>query len=182
MPLLERQAQWPALAEYADDAQRGAGLLVLISGETGVGKSALVEQTQLDVPEPTWCWGACDGLCTPRPLGPLFDIAGALGGELLELCRANAPRDELFTSLLRQISETSEPHVLVMEDIHWADEATIDLLRFLGRRIADARVLLVATYRDVDWLQRTRSASRWVTWPPSGRSGASTCRRCPLPQ
>jgi DNA-binding CsgD family transcriptional regulator len=148
VPLLERQTQLATLAEYAGDAKRGDGRLVLISGEAGVGKSALVEQLQLDGPDATWCWGACDGLCTPRPLGPLFDIAGALGGALLELCRASAPRDELFTALLRQVSETGEPHVLVMEDIHWADEATIDLLRFLGRRIRDARVLLIATYRD----------------------------------
>ena len=77
--------------------------------------------------------GACDGLFTPRPLGPLFDIAAKLGGELLELCRADAAREELFGALLRQVSEPGAPRVLVVEDIRWADEATIDLLRFLGR-------------------------------------------------
>ncbi len=95
-----------------------------------------------------WFWGACDGLFTPRPLGPLFDIAAKLGGELLELCRADAPREDLFGALLRQISEPGGLQVMVVEDIHWADEATIDLLRFLGRRIRDANVLLIATYRD----------------------------------
>ena len=96
----------------------------------------------------SWFWGACDGLFTPRPLGPLFDIAAKLGGELLELCRADAPRADLFSALLRQVSEPGELRVLVVEDIHWADEATIDLLRFLGRRIRDANVLLIVTYRD----------------------------------
>ena len=99
-------------------------------------------------PRPGWFWGACDGLFTPRPLGPLFDIAAKLGGELLELCRTDAPGTDLFSALLRQISEPGELRVLVVEDIHWADEATIDLLRFLGRRIRDTNVLLIVTYRD----------------------------------
>ncbi len=148
MPLLEREAQLAALVSYAAEARKAQGRLVLVAGEAGVGKSALVEQLQRDLPEAAWFWGACDGLFTPRPLGPLFDIAAKLGGELLELCRADAPREDLFGALLRQVSEPDQLHVLVMEDIHWADEATIDLLRFLGRRIRDATVLLIATYRD----------------------------------
>ena len=146
--LLERDAQLASLTGYAGEARHGDGRLVLVAGEAGVGKSALVEQAQRDLPAARWFWGACDGLFTPRPLGPLFDIASKLGGELLELCRADAPREDLFRALLRQISEPAELHVLVMEDVHWADEATVDLLRFLGRRLRDAPVLLIATYRD----------------------------------
>jgi DNA-binding CsgD family transcriptional regulator/tetratricopeptide (TPR) repeat protein len=145
---LEREAQLAALQEYTGAARRGDGRLVLIAGEAGVGKSALVEQGQRDLPDGTWCWGACDGLFTPRPLGPLFDIAVTLDGDLLELCRAGTAREELFSALLRQIRERGGLHVLVVEDIHWADEATIDLLRFLGRRVRDVPVLLLATYRD----------------------------------
>src|SRR5215469_12061766 len=148
VPLLEREAQLASLGEYAGEARQGDGRLVLIAGEAGAGKSALVEHAQRGLPGATWHWGACDGLCTPRPLGPLFDIARTLGGELLELCRADAPREELFSALVRQVSAPGELHVLVVEDIHWADEATIDLLRFLGRRIRDVPVLLLATYRD----------------------------------
>ncbi|HEY5351169.1 MAG TPA: AAA family ATPase [Streptosporangiaceae bacterium] len=146
--LLEREAQLAALASYAGEARKAQGRLVLIAGEAGVGKSALVEQLQRNLPGAGWYWGACDGLFTPRPLGPLFDIAAKLGGELLELCRADAPREALFGALLSQVSEPDVLHVVVVEDIHWADEATIDLLRFLGRRIRDATVLLIATYRD----------------------------------
>ena len=148
MPLLERETQLASLGKYAAEARQGEGRLVLIAGEAGVGKSALIEQVQRGLPRATWCWGACDGLFIPRPLGPLFDIAGTFGGELLELCRANAPREALFSALLRQVSAPGALHVLVVEDIHWADEATIDLLRFLGRRIRDAAVLVLATYRD----------------------------------
>ena len=148
MPLLEREAQLAALASYAGEARKAQGRMVLVAGEAGVGKSALVEQLQRDLPCASWFWGACDGLFTPRPLGPLFDIAAKLGGELLDLCRADAPREDLFDALLRQVSEPDALHVVVVEDIHWADEATIDLLRFLGRRIRDATVLLIVTYRD----------------------------------
>ena len=148
MPLLERETQLASLGKYAAEARRGEGRLVLIAGEAGVGKSALVEQVQRVLPRATWCWGGCDGLFIPRPLGPLFDIASTLGGELLELCRADAQREALFSALLRQVSAPGGLHVLVVEDVHWADEATIDLLRFLGRRIRDAAVLVLATYRD----------------------------------
>src|SRR5215469_9287191 len=124
VPLLEREAQLASLGEYAGEAREGDGRLVLIAGEAGAGKSALVEHAQRGLPGATWHWGACDGLCTPRPLGPLFDIARTLGGELLELCRADAPREELFSALLRQVSTPGELPVLVVEDVHWADEAT----------------------------------------------------------
>ena len=148
MPLLERETQLASLGKYAAEARQGEGRLVLIAGEAGVGKSTLIEQVQRGLPRATWCWGACDGLFIPRPLGPLFDIASTLGGELLELCRANAPREALFRALLRQVSAPGALHALVLEDVHWADEATIDLLRFLGRRIRNAAVLVLATYRD----------------------------------
>ncbi len=150
MTLLERESSLASLAEYAQEARHGEGRLVLVAGEAGVGKSALVEQFAVDAPSTRWSWGACDGLFTPRPLGPLFDIADQLGGELLDLCRARAPRDELFAALLRQASGPDPLHVVVIEDLHWADEATIDLLRFLGRRVRNAAMLLIGTYRDDD--------------------------------
>ena len=103
--LLEREACLVSLAGYADEARHGEGRLVLVAGEAGVGKSALVEQLHNDLPDARWSWGACDGLFTPRPLGPLLDLAGQLGGELEELSRAGAAREDLFRALLRQVSE-----------------------------------------------------------------------------
>jgi DNA-binding CsgD family transcriptional regulator/tetratricopeptide (TPR) repeat protein len=150
MQLLERESSLGALAGYAGEARRGDGRLVLVAGEAGVGKSALVEALARDLPDARWSWGACDGLFTPRPLGPLFDLADQLGGDLLELCRCQAAREELFRALLRQVSEPGTLNVVVVEDVHWADEATIDMLRFVGRRIKNASVLLIATFRDED--------------------------------
>jgi DNA-binding NarL/FixJ family response regulator len=146
--LLERGSALASLSEYARQAHAGEGRLVLVSGEAGVGKSTLVEALADTLPDAVWSWGACDGLFTPRPLGPLFDVAEQLGGELLELCRAHATRDELFQALLRQVNRPGQLNIVVLEDLHWADASTIDLVRYLGRRLRATPILLVATYRD----------------------------------
>ena len=146
--LLEREAAQAALADYAREASTGSGRLVLVSGEAGIGKSALVDQLRETLHAARWSWGACDGLFTPRPLGPLFDLASQLGGEFDRLCQAGAGRDELFRALLQQLSGPGPLQLVIIEDVHWADDSTVDLLRYLGRRLRDAAVLLVVTHRD----------------------------------
>jgi DNA-binding CsgD family transcriptional regulator/tetratricopeptide (TPR) repeat protein len=146
--LLEREAQLAALDEYAAEARRGEGRLVLVSGEAGVGKSALLEECQRRHAATAWAWGACDGLFTPRPLGPLLDIAPQLGGTLLATTDRDSDREEIFRALLTSLATSSAASVLVFEDVHWADEATLDLLRFVGKRIRTLPVLLLVTYRD----------------------------------
>jgi DNA-binding CsgD family transcriptional regulator/tetratricopeptide (TPR) repeat protein len=148
MGLLEREAFLQTLAEYAGEAQRGNGRLVLVSGESGMGKTVLLEEFQHQLPEARWLWGGCDGLLTPRPLGPLFDISTQLDGEFADLCRSGAPRERLFTGFLAEIGPPAGFTVAVIEDVHWADEATIDLLSFLGRRLGRMPALLLASYRD----------------------------------
>src|SRR5215470_8803106 len=148
MELLERAAFLQTLAEYAGEAQRGSGRLVLVSGESGMGKTVLLEEFQHQLPDARWLWGGCDGLLTPRPLGPLFDIGTQLDGEFAALCRDGAPRERLFTGFLAEMGPPAGFTVAVIEDVHWADEATIDLLSFLGRRLGRIPALLLASYRD----------------------------------
>jgi DNA-binding NarL/FixJ family response regulator len=147
MSLLEREHVLASLSEYAAAAATRDGRLALVSGEAGAGKSSVVDAFRRELPRARWAQGGCDGLFTPRALGPLFDIAEQLGGQLLAAAREGAPRDELFAALLRELA-TDRLTVLAVEDVHWADESTFDLLRFLGRRIRDLPVLTIITYRD----------------------------------
>jgi DNA-binding NarL/FixJ family response regulator/tetratricopeptide (TPR) repeat protein len=146
--LLERETQLGSLLQYADEARDHAGRFVLISGEAGVGKTSLVEELERRLPVATWAWGGCDGLFTPRPLAPLRDIARELGGDLAEKLDAAASREEIFDEVLRRVDADDDLTVLAVEDAHWADEATLDLLRFLARRLVRRPVLMLVTFRD----------------------------------
>src|SRR5579863_5599918 len=120
MELLERESFLDTLAGYAAEARQGNGRLVLVSGESGIGKTALVEAFNAQLHGARWLWGACDGLLTPRPLGPLFDIAGQAGGRLSELCDQGAAADQLFAGFLAELAAPAALTVAVIEDVHWA--------------------------------------------------------------
>jgi DNA-binding CsgD family transcriptional regulator/tetratricopeptide (TPR) repeat protein len=146
--VLERDAFLDSLVEYADEAAGGASRLMFLAGEAGVGKTTLLELLRQRLPHARWVVGACDGSFTPQPLGPLFDIAPQLGGAIADVCAEDAPRDRMFRVLLEQLAPPSLFTVLVIEDAHWADEATMDLVRFLGRRLHESPTLLLVSYRD----------------------------------
>ena len=148
MDLLERA---PLLEELSGvlAATAAGGRVVLLAGEAGIGKSAVVRRFTEGQPADTRSLlGACDPLLTPRALGPLHDIARQTGGRLAELLDSGGPREAVFAAFLDQLAQPSRRQVVVVEDAHWADEATLDLLVFLGRRMERTRALLLVTYRD----------------------------------
>jgi len=153
--LLEREQSLATLAALLGDVRTSSeGRLVLVGGEAGVGKTLLLRQFCRSGAEGSrLLWGACAPLRTPRPLGPLLDVAEATGGELEQLVLEAARPHEVAAALLRELRSRS-PTVLVLEDLHWADEATLDVVALLAERIASAPALLVASYRD-DELDRT---------------------------
>lgn len=149
MKLLERDPFLVELDELLCTAAGGQGRLVFVAGEAGVGKTVLVEEfCGAARPTARVLRGACDPLSTPRPLGPLVDIARLVGGELDRLLRAAGPRHEVFSAFLALVAHSPQPVLVVIEDVHWADEATLDLLRFIGRRVDGVPALIVATYRN----------------------------------
>src|SRR5688572_6091325 len=136
MDVLERDEQIAALDGWLREASAGQGRLALVGGEAGVGKTVLVNRLcQLAHGRARVLRGACDALSTPRPLGPLLDIAAGIGGELDRLLSEGAPRERVFRAALAALRSTLTASLAIVEDAHWADEATLDLLRFLGRRL-----------------------------------------------
>lgn len=171
MVLLERTSTLDDLERWLADARTAQGRLVLVGGEAGVGKTSLLQAFAARSAEgrrpggATLLWTGCDPLSTPRPLGPLVDIAPALGERVEALLQAPSStvdpepfsgppaatpewqREALFAGVLAELTGPTV-RILVIEDLHWADEATLEMLRFLARRIARARVLIVGSYRD----------------------------------
>jgi DNA-binding CsgD family transcriptional regulator len=147
MTLLERDEALAQLQVLMARACGGTGALVVVEGEAGIGKSALLRALADAQPAatPVW-WGLCDALQTPRPLGPWLDVAEQAGDPLRALLVTDAPRPRVFAACVDQLGAQSA--LVIIEDLHWADEATLDLLRHLGRRIARTRSLLVASCRD----------------------------------
>jgi DNA-binding CsgD family transcriptional regulator/tetratricopeptide (TPR) repeat protein len=146
--LLEREPFLASLAADLDAAAGGAGRTVVVSGEAGIGKTSLLERFLRDNGGARVLWGSCEALFTPHPLGPVHDFARDARGKLATAMHAFADRGVVFDAVLDELTVAPAPVVLVLEDIHWADDATLDLVKFLGRRIHRVPALLVLTHRD----------------------------------
>ena len=143
--LLERENQLRCLSDAFAHARAGRGRIIALAAEAGAGKTALIERfVAAHADDARVYWGACENLSTPEVLLPLRDIARA-SGEAFDL---RADHIRAFESMLRLLSRGAGPALLIIEDVHWADSATLDLIRFLGRRIARVRALILITYRD----------------------------------
>ena len=151
--LLEREDALAALHGAHSEALAGRGGLVFVVGEAGVGKTALLHAFRNNVTRTSRTLeGACDPLFTPRPLAPFVDVAAALGGPLDASIKEGDSPSGVFGALLEELRTPGT--VLIIDDLHWADEATLDVVRLLGRRIESVPALVIATYRD-DELDRT---------------------------
>ena len=149
MELLERKEHLDQLEQHLRQAAAGHGRVVLVGGEAGVGKTALVDEFCRRVAGVAPALRAsCDALSTPGPLGPVRDLAPALGLQIEPHALDGDTRDALFRSVLSAFGTRSGTTLMVGEDAHWSDGASLELLRFLGRRIGGLRALFVVTYRD----------------------------------
>jgi len=147
--LLERDTFLSELRQWFDVAASGNGHLVFVAGEAGVGKTALVTAFgRMVEQEASPFYGACDPLSTPRPLGPLLDIAAQAGEGLRHVLEQDDHHQRALPAFHSFLARRAQPALVVIEDAHWADEATLDLLRFIGRRVASTRALMLVTYRD----------------------------------
>lgn len=145
--LADRDHQLGEIVSRGDDARAGRGGMLIVSGESGAGKTSFVE-TFVDswVRDERVLWGACDPLPTPRPLGPIHDVAHRLAPATQTLLAKSDQSYDIFAAVYDDLR--TAPSVLVLDDLHWADQGTIDLLRFVLRRIATTRSLVIGTLRD----------------------------------
>ena len=131
--ILERRAPLAELAGLLDQTASAGGRVVLVRGEAGIGKSTLVTQFLLDVRERAHTLlGACDDLLTAQPLGPIWDIARLEPSLVQPLTDGNR---RAVMEAVHDVLSRKRPTILVLEDTQWADDATLDLIKFLGRRI-----------------------------------------------
>ena len=149
MYLIEREAQLSTLERHLANILSGEGHCVFITGEAGIGKTSLVKsfcRAQKD--KFAIYQGTCDALYTPRPLAPLYDISWQISGDMLQGSHTIADRAAFFASFYRELKNKKESTIIIFEDVHWADEATLDFIKFFVRRIALLSCLFIITYRD----------------------------------
>lgn len=147
MELLEREGELAELGRRLERVASGGGSVALVAGEAGIGKTSLVRAFLAARPGLNAALGAAEQLATPRPLGPLLEVAERLAPEVLESA-GSAPPGEIAARLLAALERTGQPVAIVLEDLHWADGATLDGVRFLARRVERLPGLLVLTFRD----------------------------------
>ncbi len=147
--LVERSINLEDLTSQFTSVTGGKGHAVFLMGEAGVGKTSLVNHFLNSLGTSAVIYnGACDPLFTPRPLGPLYDVAQHIGSHFLKLLKNEKDRAIIFASFLEELSTSVSPVILIFEDVHWADDATADFIKFLCRRINRFKCLFLITYRD----------------------------------
>ncbi|HEU5424228.1 MAG TPA: AAA family ATPase, partial [Nitrolancea sp.] len=167
--LVGREREQGILRQQLDRLLAGQGGVVLVGGEAGIGKSTLVEDlsAQAEDAGALVLWGHAYDLSVTPPYGPWLEIFAAYQppvqglpplpafvGSAEELAKVGS-QERLFAVVVAffQAVAAQRPLVLVLDDLHWADEASLDLFRVLARQVAGHRLLLVADYRS-DELRR----------------------------
>ena len=142
-PLLEREDDLAALERVVRDGAAGVGRLVLVGGEAGIGKTSLIRALRGRVTDEVgFVVGSCEPLSVPVPLAPLRELADGTGGRL-------AGGDPLtLAGELVDVLTRRAPVVAVVEDAHWADPSTLDVLRLVAHRLEDQHLAVIVTYRD----------------------------------
>jgi len=155
MELIEREGFLDLLDKGFRKIASGEGHCFFIMGEAGIGKTSLVKTFLGQVQHESITYiGGCDSLFTPRPLAPLYDLALQINADLADKIQSILSRTELFSKFVQELTQKNKPVVLVFEDIHWADEATLDFIKFFARRISRIKCLFLLTCRDEDISQQ----------------------------
>jgi predicted ATPase len=215
-PLVGRRLEWAALRRGFEEAAAGRGSLLCVTGEPGLGKTALVERFLEALASDGRTWGLARGRCSERLAGteaylPFLEALDSLlqgdgGGGAAQALKLLAPTwyvqlapfaagDPALAGVLAQAAEASQerrkrelavfllefsrqrPLVVFLDDVHWADPSSVDLLAYLGSKCREWRLLLVLTYRPSE-LRRGQHPFGPVKLELQGRG---ICREIALP-
>lgn len=173
MQLVERAPHLDQLQSLLRDAAGGSGCVVTLAGEAGAGKSTLAAAFARQAPVGVRVLsGAAENFGTAEPLGPLHDLARQAGWALPEMLFVSGSRIALFSevfSLIEERPDDGSATLVILEDVHWADDATLNLIRYIGRRIRSAHILLLVTARSEDAAGQSRLRRALNDIPPSSR-------------
>ncbi|HEU4975769.1 MAG TPA: AAA family ATPase [Baekduia sp.] len=147
--MVGRRAELSQLQARLERAHRGAGAIVLLSGEAGVGKTRMTAELARHAGVPVRCGRAM--AAHTAPYGPLVS---ALGTALPR----QADRAQLFDALHAALMRAA-PALVILEDLQWSDEATLELLATLAEPVARLPLMVVGTYRS-DGLPRLHGLRR----------------------
>ena len=168
--LIERSQSLETLKALLDQVARGRGAIAVVRGEAGIGKTSLLSGFRERVGEEArFYWGGCEALFTPRPLGPIHDMAKMLKPGTRKILRDGGGAQDVHEQLLGELADCRPTAVMVIEDVHWADYATQDFLRFLSRRLSVLPILLVLSLRG-DEVSDNPSVSNLLDILPSAQS------------
>jgi DNA-binding CsgD family transcriptional regulator len=160
--LVGREREQAVLRDALAEARAGRGSLVLIGGEAGIGKTALAEATLAEAERQgaLALVGRCYDLAETPPYGPwaeLFVRAPRVEGVPAPDLGSGMANQVAFFARVRDYLAALAAHqtvVLLLDDLHWADPASLDLLRVVGRWLAELPLLLLATYRADELTRR----------------------------
>jgi len=149
MELIERDGFLRSLETLFESVIEGEGHCILLSGEAGIGKTSLIKSFYKEKKDNCKIYqGTCDALFTPRPLAPIYDIIWQIQKDTNENELHNVDKSLLFNQLFNGLEQQRKPVIIIIEDIHWADEATLDFIKFFARRIGRIHCLFILSYRD----------------------------------
>lgn len=173
--LLERDSILDEIDALAGDAIAGRGHVVFVVGEAGIGKTSVLRAAAARLEgRLRQFWTACEDLSSAEALTLLRDLP-VIDSAALDRANDSGSRLALFNAALTNLTDT--PTALFIEDLHWADDGSIDLIRYLGRRIADRPLLLIISSRNEDQNARGQ-LNRAANDLPRRRAAASIWRGC----
>ena len=163
MELIERNDFLLSLKKEFKKISSGEGHSFFIIGEPGIGKTSLVKTFLKEIEDNSIQYtGACDSLFTPRPLAPLYDLALQINKDWVAEIESISSRAELFSRFVQELTNTVRPVVVVFEDIHWADEATLDFIKFFGRRVSRMTNACLSLHGGTKRLNRQHPLSKRI--------------------